>query len=301
MWQPIQVRCIHTKPQPTNTMQPQSNLLLNMLAIAGISASAFSAKAATFAQGDLLLGFNKTSGTGSDIVLTVDLGNSSQFVNAHTNGTNLTNIASLGTILSSTYGTSMLSSQDSTVFWTVAAANNTGTSITNNGVTDTQKTSYVTRAQEYTGLTINAYGQVTNDFTTSQTVRNTFASQIGAAQSSYANYESTTGTSPVAVPSYGTGWANSAAVSWGSPSLYAQGRFASGPTGTALDLYRILGQFTGSVTSQYLGTFSINSSGEVSFNTTDPSTLVAAPEPSRTLLAALGLGGLLLRRRRVKA
>jgi hypothetical protein len=76
---------------------------------------------------------------------------------------------------------------------------------------------------------------------------------------------------------------------------------ANGLTGSKLDLFRILGNVTGATdapsgngVSQFQGSFSINSSGAVSFD----SGVTAAPEPSRFVLLGLGLSGCLLRRRR---
>jgi len=271
-------------------MQIKSKHLLTMFVMAGISASAISAKAATFTAGDLLLAFNQTSGSGANTVLTVDLGQASQFTTAKANGTNLSNIASLGTALGNTYGSSMLTSTDSTVFWTVAGANTSGSTIGS----DTNKTVYFTQAQD--GNTINKFGQVTSTFSSGVSTRNTYATKIGADQTTYSN---TAGTDPVSVPIGNTAWVTDASAKWGNPSLptSAQGSFAAGPSGTALDLYRILGAASGTNTSQYIGTFSIDSTGSVSFNTT----AAAVPEPSRALFAALGLGALLLRRRRVNA
>ena len=278
-------------------MQIKSKHLLTMFVMAGISTAAISAKAATFAQGDLLLAFNQTSGSGANTVLTINLGQASQFTTAKANGTNLSNIASLGTALG-IYGTSgspvatptMLNSTDSTVFWTVAGANTSGSTIGS----DTNKTVYFTQAQD--GNTINKFGQVTSTFSSGVSTRSTYATKIGADQTTYAN---TAGTDPVSVPIGNTAWVTDASGKWGNPSLpvSVQGSFAAGPSGTALDLYRILGAASGTNTSQYVGTFSIDSTGSVSFNTT----AAAVPEPSRALFAALGLGALLLRRRRVNA
>ncbi len=269
-------------------MQIKTKHLLTMFVMAGISAAAIPASAATFAQGDILLAFNQTSGSGANTVLTLDLGNASQFVNAHNSGTNLTNIASLGSILGSTY-----TALDSTVFWSIAGDNASGSTLPNG---DTSRTAYLTQAQD--GNTINNSAQVTAGFNSGLTTRNTYFSQIGSVQSSFLSASGTTG--PIAVPTGNTAWVADAQGNWGNSSLPAsvQGSFAAGTSGTALDLYRILGSNGASTQpGTYLGTFSLDSGGNLSFNTT----VAAAPEPSRTLFAALGLGGLLLRRRRVKA
>lgn len=269
-------------------MQIKNKHILTMLVMAGISVAALPASAATFAQGDLLLAFNQTSGSGANTVLTIDLGNASQFVNAHNTSTNLTNIANLGSILSSTYGSNMLTSSDANVYWTVAGSNTSGGTLANG---DTAKTTYLTLAQDGIGA-INGSAQVTSNFNSGLSVRNGYANQIGADQTAYTN---TAGTSPVAVPIGNTGWVTDAQGGWGNGSLTVQGSFANGVSGTALDLYRIVGS-TGSTQtpSVYLGTFTLDSSGNLSFNTT----VSAAPEPSRAVFAALGLGTLLLRRRR---
>lgn len=72
-------------------------------------------------------------------------------------------------------------------------------------------------------------------------------------------------------------------------------------TGSKLDLFRILGNVSGSTdaptgagVSQFQGSFSISNTGAVTFN---PG-VVAAPEPSRVVLLGLGISGLFMRRRR---
>jgi len=270
-------------------MQIKSKHLLTMLVMAGISASAISAKAATFTAGDLLLAFNQTSGSGTTTVLTLDLGNSSQFTTAAANHTNLTNIATLGSIINSTYGSAGLSTGDSHLFWAVVGDNTSGSTLPNG---DPYKTAYITEAQ--TG-TINAFGQTTTNFSSSSSTRNTYNSDVGSVISSFVAATGTTG--PIAVNAGSTSWPSFASSGWGNGSITAQGNFTNGPSGTALDLYRVLGSGLGTNPSTYLGTFAIDSSGNVSFNTT----VASAPEPSRTIFAALGLGALLLRRRRVNA
>jgi hypothetical protein len=77
-----------------------------------------------------------------------------------------------------------------------------------------------------------------------------------------------------------------------------EGNFGNGTAGTVLDLYRILNTTSGASPTgtiglgSWEGSFTINDSGVVGFAVT------AVPEPSRALLAGLGLAGIAFRRRR---
>ena len=77
-----------------------------------------------------------------------------------------------------------------------------------------------------------------------------------------------------------------------------EGNVGAGASGTALDLYRILNTTSGASPTgtvgvgSWEGTFTISNGGVVGF------AVAAVPEPSRALLAGLGLAGVAFRRRR---
>lgn len=269
-------------------MQLKPKHLLTMLVMAGISAFAGSADAATFVQGDVLLSFRASSG--SNTVLTINLGQASQFRNAQTNGTNLTNFLNIGSALTATYGNAWQTG-DSTLFWAVAGINNSSAV---GG--DPTRTTYLSVAQDTLGVGQHstAWGDPT---ALGSTARGNLNTQISSAQTSFiSGTESSPGI--VALANTTTTWDENVVSGFGAGST-AEGSFASGATGTALDLYRILNTATGANPSgtagvgTWEGTFTISNTGSLSFITTS-----AVPEPSRVLLGGLGLAGLVLRRRR---
>ena len=284
------MRFIHNQPTTTHTMQIKTKHLLTMLVMAGISAVALPAKAGTFAAGDLLLGFQASGGTGSTTNLIVDLGQATSFRDS---GSNIASVIDIGSILTSTYGSNWATRSD--LSWG-AVANREGTSISAHVVAgDPRATNYVTIAQSLKSLGSQqssaptesghtSAGSISNDILSLNSTYNTAGGNAG----SYIAIDSTTGTT----------WSTQITDSnfkLGTP-IQATGSIAS----TGLDLYRILDTNTGAsptgtpYTGNWIGTLGVNSSGVVSFS----NSIAAAPEPSRAMFAALGLGGLLLRRRR---
>jgi len=269
----------------------QTKHILTMLVVAGISVAAFPAKAATFVEGDILLAFRAS--TGSNTILTVNLGQASQFVSAHTNSTNISSVIDISTILNSTYGTNWQTA-DATLNWAVAGINN-NTAVGG----DPFRTAYLSLAQDGA---VAVGTQVTDAAgtwgTLGSTARGTLNSQIGSAEGTFKTATESP-TRVAAISNAVTTWDDNVTNGFGAGST-AEGNFATGAAGTALDLYRILNSTSGASptgtvgVAAWQGTFAISTAGVVSFNSTPG----AVPEPSRALLAALGLGGLLLRRRR---
>jgi hypothetical protein len=278
-----------------------------MLVMAGVSVLAFNTKAATtYTAGDLILGFRATGGTGASSTVVVDTG-----VLASTIRDSTSNIASLidlgsgvGTVLTDTFGANWATRTD--IQWGIVGLKSA--SATAGGVVfgDPKRTVYA--SEQSTGIAgsagstpfdlLNA-GNVTAAATAVNDFQSTFASYTGAGatylggraaviETSLANtFEDNVSTNPNFSTIPGSVVASS----------------ASGISGTTLDLYRILGQTGQSgqaggtlALGSYEGSFNINSSGMVSYT----AEISAAPEPSRALLAAIGAGGLLLRRRRTR-
>jgi MYXO-CTERM domain-containing protein len=274
-------------------MQIKTKNILTMLVVAGISIAAIPAKAASFVAGDVLLGFQASGGTGSTTNVIVDLGPATALRDDFTNGTSVASLASIGAVLTSTYGSNWATRSD--LSWGAVAnriADGIGSSVVNG---DPKGANYVTIAQSIT----NPGTQMSSAPTESgKTSGQAISGDIQSLNSTFSNASGTQGGSIAIDSSTGTTWSSQITdnnFKLGTP-IQATGGIAS----SGLDLYRILSTVTGAsptgpaFTGTYQGTFTVNSAGTVGFTTT----ATAAPEPSRALLAALGLGGLLLRRRR---
>lgn len=271
-------------------MQIKSKYLLTMLVVAGISVAALPANAATFVAGDLLLGFRATGGTGSTSNLVVNLGQADTVYRDATSG--IANVADLGAILTSTYGSDWATRSD--LSWGIVGvrdASGIGAAVVDG---DPKRTSYISAAQ----TTYSPGTQQSSAWNVpGSTGRGDIATAINDLQVAYA---AASGTSLAVLD-------GTAANSW-TDQIVTDNNFkvgasieassANGIDATGLDLYRILNTTTGASPTgtvgvgSYEGTFTISSSGVVGFS------VGAVPEPSRALLAGLGLGGLLLRRRR---
>ncbi len=288
------------RQHPTHTMQIQTKHLLTMLVMAGISLVALPAKAAmTYTEGDLLLAFRAS--TGSNTVLTVDLGQASQFVNAGLTGATISSVVNLGSILDDTYGTAWRTG-DATLNWAVAEANSNNI-ISSGGRTDPYDTIYYSRGQttDNPGIQSSAAGGPFGASTMGSSENNIVGAQATfqggtAIANTYAD-----NTKISAISNATTTWDNNVVSGFGLGGT-AEGNLVNGADASNLDLYRLLQDNTGSNPAgtvgvpSYLGSFTLNSTtGVVGFS---GNSVAAAPEPSRALLAALGLGGLIFRRRR---
>lgn len=270
-------------------MQIKNKHILTMLVVAGISVAAFPAKAATITAGDVLLGFRATGGTGASSNLIVNLGQADTIYRNATS--NITSIADLGALLTSTFGAGWDTRSD--LFWgAVANANSASGDPAIDG--DPGATNYFTKAQSSLnpGVKTSTAANIN-----SSTSRVAISNNIQGLNTTFA---AATGTNSVVIPSTGgTTWSSSIAASNFGVGSSIEASNVNGIDATGLDLYRILDSNADANPSQTVGvpnwegTFTISSTGVVGFATT-----AAVPEPSRAVLAALGLGGLLLRRRR---
>jgi hypothetical protein len=288
--------CHKASTTPTDNIHPhmliRSKHLLTMLAVAGITALAASANAATYVAGDLLLGFRATGGTGASSNLIVNLGQADTVYRDAL--ANITSIVDIKTLLDSTYGVNWSTRSD--LFWGVAGvrtASNLGAAVDGDPV----RTNYLSAAQ-------STYNPGTQQSTAWSVAGATSRADIANAISSLAtNFTTVAGTSSTAVMDSSTGstWStnNTGSNSFAVGSSI-ETSFASGASGSALDLYRILDRTSGANPTgtvglgSWEGTFTISNAGVVGF------TVAAVPEPSRALLGGLGLAGVFFRRRRVK-
>lgn len=273
-------------------MQIKSKHLLTMLVVAGISVAALPAQAGTFLAGDLLLGFRATGGTGASSNLIVDLGQADTVFRDATSS--LGSIIDLNGILTSTYGAGWETRSD--LFWgAVAIRDNSGIGAASvDG--DPKRTSYLTIAQ-------TTYDPGTQQSSApnvpGSTSRGDIANAIASLNTAYGTTNNGDSLGYVVIDATtGTTWSSLIADNNFKFGSSIEASSAGGIDATGLDLYRILNTTTGASPTgtvglgSYEGTLAISSSGVVSFN------VAAVPEPSRALLAACGLCGLLLRRRR---
>ncbi len=272
-----------------------------MLVMAGISAVSFPSKAAVIAAGDLILGFRATGGTGSTSTVMFDLGSSSSLFK---NGSSISNVgpSNIGALLSSTYGSDWSTRSD--LYWGLASVNDTSNFTSGTTAGDPHRTAYISAAQSGT---ITPGTDTSVDPAISSPGFSPTASAIMSLKNTFASID-TTGTGSAVAGTGANTWASANVgdpnASSGATALNSfglgfgiEGSFASGASATGLDLYRVL--MTSGAPSPasptYQGTFTIDgTTGNVSF----ASAVTAAPEPSRVLFAGLGLGALLLRRRR---
>ncbi len=271
-------------------MQIKTKQFLTMLAMVGISAAAFPAKAATVATGDLLLYFRASAGTGASTTVMANLGSAPTLFRDATG--DISSVVDLGTLLTSTYGASWNTRAD--VYWGIGAANS-ATDAPGLSGGDPYRTSYLSVAAG------DAAPAVVSSAATG------LASSLVSLRTRMRNETGTTtvaGAGPVALAtSLSNTWEdfNTGTNSFGLGYSVEQNFDGA----SNLDLYRLLATgsnatspvpTSGNSVASLLGTFSINSAGVVSFDN-----VAAVPEPSRTVFAALGLGALLLRRRRSRA
>lgn len=272
-------------------MQIKTKHLLTMLAVAGISLTALPATAATtYAAGDILIGFRATGGTGSTTSLVVNIGNSQTIRDNNTTNSVLANI---GAALASAYGSGWESRTD--LFWGAAGV---GQKFTTDPVAngDPGQTLYLTRA----GGAGNVGMQNTANPTTSGTTGHTgVVNKVYDWETAFQGFTGTTANGGL-VAFMDTSLVNTYDEFTGTTSDWTSSfnTDAAVTGGSVLDLYRILGTTTGANptgtarTGAWQGTLSLGTDGTISFN---PGLV---PEPSRTLLAATGLGFLFMRRRR---
>ena len=276
--------------------------LLVAAGMALITASSIAQSSTTYAQGDLLLGFRATGGTGAASDVLVDLGNGSVAAvdAASLAGTPLTfNISNVLATLNAVYGNNWSTRSD--VFFSVAGANATVNS-----------TIYITapevvgngEATPWPGLGTSSQTGVKNKMNTEGGLPNTsgYNFYIGNSNpngagpaviegqsdtNSYGSYMPG-GTLANAGPAPGTSYAQF------NPTI--EGTFANGTGGISLDLIKLTSA-TGTDPGSDLGDFTISNTGVLTF-TPDISEV---PESS-TYAAAILAGGVVLvfaiRRRR---
>lgn len=269
----------------------QTKHLLTMLAVAGMTLFASQASATTYVAGDLLLGFRATGGTGSATNLIVNLGQADTVYRDAV--ANITSVVDIGTLLTSTYGAGWDTRSD--LFWGIVGVrsnSNIGSAVDGDPV----RTNYLSAAQ----TTVNPGTQSSTAWEIAgSTSRGSVANAIAGLATNYDAFSAAVTNTALLPSGTGSTWSSN---NDGSSSFTlagtVEGNFGAGASGTALDLYRVLDRTSGASPSgtvgigSYEGTFTISNAGVVGFAVT------AVPEPSRALLAGLGLAGIAFRRRR---
>lgn len=267
-----------------------------VLALAGSIAAAGSAHAATYSDGDLLLGFRATGGSGTLTDYVIDIGPVSLYkntsgsfaLNTTAGAGSASGIGNIGLDLSSVFGANWATRSDLSwgiIGFTKSAAGG-----------DTAYTEYASRA---TTPGVSATPWPRNSGSTQSASYSAFLGMV-------TDYKTWTNTanSPTGVienhttDATGNYWASymptADTVAFNLFDSSFEGNFGSGVSGTALDLFRMP---TGSGDGTKVGQFTMSSSGVVTFTSAN------VPEP--TSLAMLGLGtcfvGLVRRRRSVVA
>jgi hypothetical protein len=262
---------------------------MTLLALAGIalaSTAVNSAANTTFSTDDLILGIRQdsTSGSQSPSALLIDLGQASQF----TAGNNISSV-SLGsgfaTLMTNTFGSGWAT--DGTVHWGIvgtsgvagASGNDTDPNILY--ATSTSSTAYTVGSDAAQGVTRSKITSMDSTFNNKTLATGTTNGMLQAltASNGWGVNNTSTGNNGTSFSSFSNMEAN---FSTGTPST--------------MNLYRMDdggGTNTGNA-GQTIGSFSFNSSGNLSFT----ANVAAAPEPARVAFLGLGLGALFLRRRR---
>ncbi len=261
--------------------------ILPMLALTTVLASP-AARAATYADGDLLLGFWSTNVSVTQSVL-VNLGAANFYRDQTTDITSLS-VGNLNADLTTAFGSGWATSSD--VYWSIAAG--VVSSLGVNG--DTLNTLYASKEEAIYG-THPATGFARQSSSTQAAPRAKIATAGGTLVTpGLAN--GSNGANSNAVLQDDTDAESWAAFNPGSTSFtYStfgdiRGNATTGISTTALDIFRAL---PGSGNSTYEGTFTIDSLGNLNYGANGPG---AVPEPTRAVLGVLGLGLMALRRRR---
>jgi len=246
------------------------------VAMAGIGLSVQSAKAVTYSNGDLFLGFQASGGTGVTSTYLVDIGQASTYTTA-TGSFNLS-LGNIGADLTAIYGANWDTRTD--LSWGIAGA------VTPALGSDGNRTRYASAAEITPGTMADAWVRLSN----SQSALAT--NGVSSLATAFVNNYSATANSTVAVIEGTSDVNNWVSFQSGGLSFGTYNPSIEGTVGTALDLFRMTTSSTPNLTGTYEGTFSINNSGQVGFS------LSPAPEPSTYALIGLGAAFVLILRRR---
>ena len=277
-------------------MKLTTPVLSALLGIAGLAASASAQTTLTAPSTDLYLGFYATAGTGSSSNLEVDLGAISSFTTGAWADGQAHSIGHLSALdLSATYGSSWNTS--TSLFWGLAGA--TGTSSNPN----------IFISHVATPGTASGGYDIVNSSLASQASRRTARAGISSISTNLAGLTSTVNSNfaTVVATSSGGSW-SSLGVDTANQVDFTQYNLPEFDNGTNIahgsyavsDLYEL----TNAGAEAYIGSFALDSSGQLWFSSSASSfAATAVPEPATyaAIVGALALGAVVIRRRRQAA
>jgi len=290
-------------------------LTTSILALAGMAIISPAAKAAlTYNDGDLILGFYATSGTGSSIDYEVDLGSAANFVAGGSFATGTPVQLSLGNIgadLAATYGAGWATNGN--LNWSINGTQR----LAGNGFA--KNTIFGTLPESTVGV------QTVPPPQPSLSQANTLSGKVASQGNSYAlgttnlnggglangdQVQSTNSTVALFQPvgfsnsyaSFQPGGVNTTgATAYGYYNPPNLNTFASGTAGSVSDLYELGSGTTG---VNYLGVFQFDDSGNLFFDSASASSisfpLTAVPEPATFAFGLVMIGACAVRRFRTR-
>lgn len=250
------------------------------LVATGVGWSTTSVEAATtsYSTGSVLLGFYASGGDGAASSYVVKLGDASTFLNA-TDPISLS-LGNIGADLASLYGNNWFERDD--LFWGIVGT-------TGSAAVPANRVTYGTRTRTTAGVVADPFATQVN------AARGQTATNIASFGGTYGGKESTVNSSVAIIQAntVNSGFASQLSglspfgSNWNSEFL---GSFDTSSAGYGvLDFFKYGNPLNPDATG-YVGTFSINSSGEIGF--------AIVPEPSAYLLVAVAGLFLVLQRRR---
>jgi len=222
-----------------------------------LSASSVLAAPPTFNQGDLIVGFRATGGTGADRNVLVNLGNCAGFRD-HTVASGALSLGNINTDMQAQFGIGWGSRTD--IFWGIAGTPSNTADF--NG--DALKTDYASKAEVTAGTLVTGWAiSNTNRGLASTTMMGMLG---GGATGGFSQSTASTGNSRLVVQDSTTvnGWSSFQSGGINSTASTAFKVFNGGIEGglaKPLDLFRI----TTTAAGTYLGTFSISTSGVITY------------------------------------
>ena len=258
-------------------------LRTSLLALAGSLVGIAHSSAAIVAapsSGDVFLAFRASGGTGASTSYIIDLGQGSQFSTAVPGSTiTLNPIGDIGADLVATYGANWNTRSD--LFWGVFGATDT---VNPTLYASHERTDVDTQSGAWPQLTQGARSSVKTEILSVTSGINGYQGSEATLNSAFATLQSNSGQAS----SYNFQVTNGG-TDFGSQSQWSsiEGDFGEGVANTTLDLYRLR---SSAPAVGYLGSFGLDSGGELSFT--------AVPEPSLSLLGVVGTTLLVIGRRR---
>jgi hypothetical protein len=254
--------------------------IVALLALAGVGVFAPGAQAATttYNTDDLFLGFRQDGNSTADIL--IDLGPSFNFRDGLTTGSLNSIIGTgLGSLLTANFGNTWFT--DGTVHWGIVGTSG-GSLITTNGVQEFPNTLYISNPETNSGAP-------TANINATQALA---TSAITTMKGQWVGLTTSSGLLNGLVQTPGsTTWSGEAAASFNDNTQFSA--FEGIVGSSTLDLYRLTRTSSSSAADGNKGFFTIDSTGQVSYNT-------AVPEPTAITMLG-GAGMLFLARRRRKS